>query len=102
MTDTDSNTAAMIARKTWRTLEPIHGMVYFAPEAASRFEALGLHGAMGYFGSRSAALGAVGPELVIATFYNFSPALVRSAIPEAWRLAGPEAILAARLAAADD
>ena len=27
--------AAEWARKTWRTLEPIHGMIYFAPEAAA-------------------------------------------------------------------
>jgi hypothetical protein len=100
MTDTDSNTAAIIARKTWRTLEPIHGMVYFAPEAATHYGALGLEGPMGYFASRSAPMGAVAAEVVIAT-YNFNPVLVRSAIPEAWARATTEAILAARLAVAD-
>ena len=32
----------IIARKTWRTVEPIHGAVYFAGEAAEIYGALGL------------------------------------------------------------
>ena len=31
--------APVVARKTWRTLEPIHGMIYFAPEAFERIRA---------------------------------------------------------------
>jgi hypothetical protein len=90
-----------IARRTWRTVEPLHGMIYFSPEAATAFGALGLEGRMGYFGSRAAPMGAVPAEVVIATFYNFRPALVRASIPAAWRCATPEQILAARLGAAD-
>jgi hypothetical protein len=90
-----------IARRTWRTLEPLHGMIYFSPEAAAAFDALGLVGRMGYFGSRSAPMGAVGAEVVIATFYNFRPELVRSSIPAAWERATPEQIIGARLTAAD-
>ncbi len=97
MTDLDP----MIARRTWRTVEPIHGMIYFSPEAAEEFERLGLVGRMGYFGSRSAPMGAVGAEVVIATFYNFRPALVRASIPEAWTRATPTEILGARSVAAD-
>ena len=93
--------AATWARKTWRTLEPIHGMIYFAPEAAARYEALGLRDRSGYFASRSAPMGPVPAEVVIATFYNFAPAMVRKAIASAWENATPEAILAARLDAAD-
>jgi len=90
------------ARQTWRTLEPLHGMIYFAGEADAAYTAVGLDpGPMGYFASRSAAMGAVGSEVVIATFFNFNPALVRSVIPAAWRRASPEAVLAARLEAAD-
>lgn len=89
------------ARRTWRTLEPIHGMIYFSPEAADAFGALGLVDRMGYFGSRAAPMGRVGAEVVIATFYNFRPALVRASIPEAWNRAEPEQIIAARLDAAD-
>lgn len=91
-----------LARKTWRTLEPVHGMIYFVPEAQERYEKLGLKGdRMGYFASRSAAMGPVPAEVVIATFYNFCPDLVRRAIPAAWELAAPSEILAARLDAAD-
>lgn len=91
----------LVARKTWRTLEPLHGLVYFAPEADEAFNAIGLRGRMGYFGSRAAAMGPVSAPVVIATFYNFNPDLVLEAIPAAWQVASPATILEARLAAAD-
>jgi hypothetical protein len=90
-----------MARKTWRSVEPVHAMIYFAPEAAERYLALGLEGRMGYFASRSAPMGPVGAEVVIATFFNFNPDLVRSAIPAAWEKATCGEILEARLAGAD-
>src|SRR4051812_53571 len=31
-----------LARKTWRTLEPIHGAIYFAPEAENEYREVGL------------------------------------------------------------
>jgi hypothetical protein len=92
---------AELARKMWRTLEPYHGIVYFTPHAAAAYAELGIHGRDGYFASRSAPLGAVGPEVVIATFYNFHPPLIHHAIPAAWEKASPAEVLAARLAAAD-
>jgi hypothetical protein len=91
----------LTARRTWRTLEPLHGMVYFAPEATEEFDRIGLPAPMSYFASRGAALGPAPPELVIATFFNFNPRLVREAIPAAWAVATPAAILTARLAGAD-
>ncbi|MEV4640075.1 hypothetical protein AB0J80_22270 [Actinoplanes sp. NPDC049548] len=90
-----------LARIAWRAAEPIHGMIYFAPEARDRYAALGLRDRMGYFASRAAAFGPVGAETVVATFFNFNPALVRAAIPAAWRAATPADILRARLEAAD-
>lgn len=90
-----------LARKMWRTLEPFHGIVYFTPHAASEYEKLGIHGRDGYFASRAAALGAASAELVISTFYNFHPSLVHHAIPAVWKTSSPEAILGARLRAAD-
>jgi len=91
----------VVARKTWRTLEPLHGLIYFAPEADEAYAALGLRGnRMGYFASRSAAMGPVTAAVVVATFYNFNPELVEGAIPVAWQLASPSAILDARHAAA--
>jgi hypothetical protein len=91
----------LIARKTWRTLEPLHGLIYFAPEAAEEYAAIGLGpGQSGYFASRAAPMGPVPAEVVIATFYNFRPELVRRAIPGAWEIADPSVILAARFRAA--
>ncbi|MCG5219309.1 SCO6745 family protein [Streptosporangium sp. KLBMP 9127] len=90
------------ARQAWRRLEPVHGMIYFVPEASERFAALGLTARMsGYFASRAAPFGRASAELVIATFYNFAPALVRQVIPAAWEITTPEEVLAARLEAAD-
>jgi hypothetical protein len=91
----------LMARKMWRTLEPYHGMIYFAPEATAAYEALGVAGRGGYFASRAAPMGAVPAEVVIATFFNFNPALVRQGIPSAWAAASPAQLLDARLAAAD-
>jgi hypothetical protein len=90
-----------LARKMWRTLEPYHGIIYFTPHAAAEYATLGIEGRDGYFASRAAPLGPVSAEMVIATFYNFHPGLVRHAIPGVWEKATPADILAARLAAAD-
>jgi hypothetical protein len=90
-----------MARKMWRTLEPYHGMIYFASEAREAFAALGLDDRAGYFASRAAPMGAVSAEVVIATFYNFNPDLVRRSIPSAWAVATPEQILETRLESAD-
>ena len=91
----------LTARKTWRTVEPLHSMIYFAAESSASYGRLGLKPEAGYFASRSAAMGAVGADTVIATFFNFSPALVRSAIPSAWVAASPARVLEARRSAAD-
>src|SRR5438445_1836392 len=94
--------APVVAGKMWRTLEPVHGIVYFAEDAGARYRALGLPEHMHYFPPRAAAMGPVPAEVVIATFFNFHPALVRAAIPAAWEIATPEQILAARVAGAGD
>ena len=92
----------VVARKTWRTLEPYHGVIYFAPEPQQAYERLGISDRMmGYFGSRAAAMGPVGAEVVIATFFNFSPDMVRERVPAVWDIASPRALIAARLQAAD-
>ncbi|GII00370.1 SCO6745 family protein [Planobispora takensis] len=93
-------TDVQLARQAWRRLEPVHGMIYFVPEATERYAALGLDVHAGYFASRSAAFGTASPELVIATFYNFCPALVRRALPAAWEVVTPDKILQARYDAA--
>ncbi|HWS39105.1 MAG TPA: hypothetical protein VN408_40980 [Actinoplanes sp.] len=85
------------AREAWRSTEPLHGMIYFVAEARDRYVALGLDPSAGYFASRSAAMGPVGPGPVVATFFNFNPALVARALPAAWATTTPEAVLTARL-----
>jgi len=87
--------------RVYRAVEPLHNHVYFVPETEQELTAVGLRpGRMCYFAGRAAPMGPVGPGVVTATFYNFSPNLVARHIPRAWTLASTEAILAARLAAA--
>lgn len=91
-----------LARTLWQLLEPYHAVVYFEPQAKPIYESIGLKGGwMGYFASRSAALGAVPPEVVIATFYNFHPNMVRRALPDAWSFSTPERVLEARYRVVD-
>ncbi len=74
-----------LARALWRVMEPYHAVVYFAPDVKSAFEDLGLPGFWrGYFASRAAPMGPVPAEVVIATFYNFHPDMVRWAMSETW------------------
>ncbi|GGV03415.1 hypothetical protein GCM10010260_45140 [Streptomyces filipinensis] len=90
------------ARAAWRGLEPVHGMIYFVPEARRRYGDLGLSARAGYFASRSAAFGRASAELVISTFYNFNPDLVRQALDGAWDATTPQQVLEARYAAAGE
>ncbi|HSJ36147.1 MAG TPA: hypothetical protein VLB85_13935 [Acidimicrobiia bacterium] len=89
-------------RKLWATLEPIHSMIYFVPEALATWSEMGFtHPRMGYFAQRSAAMGAVEASVVSATFYNFNPATVERFIPAAWDIAPPADIIEHRYRAAD-
>ena len=97
-----ANGGSGTARRMWQVLETLHMTVYFAPEPGDAYRRAGLRGGwMGYFASRSAALGPVPAEVVMATFYNFHPRLVRRAIPDAWGFASPAEVLAARYEGAD-
>ena len=89
---------SLLARRIWRRLEPYHALTYFAPESRAAWESVGMKGFwMGYFASRAAAMGAVGPKIVTATFYNFHPSRVARAVPDCWHITTPNAILRARL-----
>ncbi|MEV6608691.1 hypothetical protein [Kutzneria sp. NPDC051319] len=90
-----------LGRRAWQAVEPLHGFIYFVPEAQERFEALGLGYGAGYFASRSAAFGTASAETVIATFFNFNPAFVRESMTGVWDKVTPEQVLKARLEAAD-
>ncbi|AEV86246.1 hypothetical protein ACWT_5229 [Actinoplanes sp. SE50] len=89
------------SRLAWRVTEPLHALVYFVPEAAAAYRRLGLDPMGGYFALRAAALGAAGPELVAATFYNFNPSVIGKVLPAAWDVASPQQMVETRLAIAD-
>lgn len=87
----------------WRLVEICHSFIYFADERVQRYSQLGLKGGwMGYFATRSAALGVAPPELVTACFYNFKHTMVARALPDAWSYTSPEIAYEARLQVADD
>jgi hypothetical protein len=81
----------------WTLFEPVHAVTYFAPEALEAYKAAGLRGFWrGYFAGRAAPLGAAGPEVVTASFYNFAPAFVARALPSVWELISPADALRVR------
>lgn len=84
-------------RSLWARFEGVHAVTYFATESRDRLAATGLRGFwMGYFAARAAPLGAVGPSVVVSTFFNFHPSMVSRAIPDAWAFAPPATVLRAR------
>ena len=95
----------IVSRKTWRTLEPVHAMIYFVPEGPAEYGALGLdvegNKASAYFPARAAAMGAVSPSVVQAAFFNFSAIAVQFGMAGAWDTTTPDALTEARYRAAD-
>lgn len=92
-----------LARQMWDVVERFHGgPVYLEPEPREAAAAAGCKGFwMGYFATRAAPMGPVGPALVESVFFYFAPARVRRAIPDAWRFSSPEAVLEARYRGVD-
>lgn len=93
----------LAARRCWHTaINPLHAMIYFSPDLAKEFAALGItHRAAVNLAGRAAAMGAVGPGTVTATFYNYRHDLVLRHLPAVWDTASPAQVLAARLRAVD-
>ncbi|MGP0031803.1 MAG: SCO6745 family protein [Acidimicrobiales bacterium] len=90
------------ARLVWQYGEPIHAVLFFAPETRAATDRLGLKGGwMSYFGCRAAPLGTVPAAVVTSIFYGFHPQRVERAIPDAWAYAEPRQLLEARLSAMD-
>ncbi|SFW92236.1 SCO6745 family protein [Amycolatopsis australiensis] len=90
------------ARRLWAAVEPLHAVVYFAPETASAAKDVGLRGYwMGYFAGRLAPLGPVGPAAATSVLFGFAPAMVARALPDAWSFASPRDVLATRLEAVE-
>ncbi|MBW3618924.1 MAG: hypothetical protein KY461_01655 [Actinobacteria bacterium] len=89
--------AARTARTLHGVVELVHTTLYFARDARDAWSGIGLEPlAQGYFAGRAAPLGAVGPEVVTAIFFNFSPTAVGFGLPAAWEAASPAEVLAAR------
>lgn len=90
----------MTARRLWAAVEPLHAVVYFAPETAEAAKAAGLRGYwMGYFAGRLAPLGPIGPGPATAMLFGFAPSMVARALPDAWSFAAPGTVLGSRLEA---
>ncbi|MET9434780.1 hypothetical protein [Streptomyces sp. NPDC006551] len=91
-------------RQMWHLLEPLHALLYYAPEAFEEAADLG-YGIEerwpAYFAWRAAPLGPAGARRVASAFYSFSPAMVGRHVPAVWRTAAPGDVLAARLRAVD-
>ncbi|MDH6489544.1 hypothetical protein [Streptomyces sp. SAI-127] len=91
-------------RQLWHLLEPLHAVLYYAPEVFEEAAALGYvtkERWPSYFPLRAAPLGPVGAEQVASAFYSFSPRMVAEHIDSAWAAAEPGAVLAARLRGID-
>lgn len=86
-----------LARAAWGSLETLHAVGFFAPEVQQAYDRFDVPATRaGYFAARSSPFGKVDPAVVVATFYVFSPALVRRAVPAVWDAAAPERWAAAR------
>lgn len=91
-------------RRLWHLLEPLHAVLYYAPEVFEEAAALGYDTKErwpSYFPLRAAPLGPVGAERVASAFYSFSPRMAAEHIDSAWAVAEPGAVLAARLRGID-
>jgi hypothetical protein len=87
-------------REVSRAVSAAHVFIYLAPESTEEAAALGVTDrGPRYLAFRSAALGAVSWQVVLAASYNFSPRAVR-AMTGVWDVAPPERWQAARFRAA--
>ncbi|WAL99138.1 SCO6745 family protein [Streptomyces sp. Je 1-369] len=104
-TTSSSSSAALESRAGRRchsVLNALHSTHYFSPDVNRELSGLGItHPTAVNFAVRAAALGAVGPGTVAATFYNYKYDLVAAHVPQVWRTASPEDVLAARLRGVD-
>lgn len=99
---TSSALPEQAGRTCHNVINPFHSTHYFAPELAAELAKAGIENrSAGYFACRGAAMGAVGPGTVTATFYNFNHDLVATHVPQIWTVTTPQAVLDARLRAAD-
>ncbi|MFE5816432.1 hypothetical protein ACFQ6S_23945 [Streptomyces sp. NPDC056479] len=104
MVKQDGGLESSRVRQLWHLLEPLHAVLYYAPEAFEEAAAIGYATEErwpSYFPYRAAPLGPVSAEQVASAFYSFSPRMVAEHIDPAWKIATPEALLAARMRGVD-
>ena len=93
-----------LVRRLWQLIEPVHAILYYAPEVSATVGELGYDVSTrwpSYFALRGAPLGVAGPRTIGSAFYSFSPAMVTQHVPAAWRVATPGAVLEARTRGVD-
>ncbi len=91
-----------LQRRLWEAVEPLHAVVYFAPETAAAAKAVGLPGWwMGYFAGRVAPLGPLPEPPVTAMLFGFAPRMVARSLPDAWKYAEPAVVLRSRMDAVE-
>ncbi|MER5940287.1 hypothetical protein ABT121_23525 [Streptomyces sp. NPDC001928] len=99
MVEHDGGMESGRVRQLWHLLEPLHAVLYYAPEVLEEAAALG-YGTEerwpSYFPYRAAPLGPVGARSVASAFYSFSPRMVAEHIDPAWKIASPEVVVRAR------
>lgn len=96
----DPRDGAAVSAWMLGVLGVLHAPIYRSRELRARLEAHGVTERMaGYLAQRSAPLGLPdgrpGPELVTATFYGFSPAIVATHVPAVWDRVTPREVLTA-------
>ena len=90
-----------LCRAVEQRFVPLWLTTVFAPDVGQAFDDLGVGFAERYFATRVAPLGAVSAPVVVATFFNFSPAAVSMAIPATWEQFTPRQLLDAQLGGVD-
>ena len=75
---------AALCRAVEQRFVPLWLTTVFAPVVSHAFDELGVGPAERYFATRAAPLGPVSAPVVVATFFNFSPAAVSMWIPAVW------------------
>jgi hypothetical protein len=84
------------SRRNARSVQTTIGWIFWDPGALTRYDQLGVPGALGYIAARCAPLAPAGPDSVIAAFGSISPSGIRLAFDLVAASTTFEAVWAAR------
>ena len=90
-------TDAGLCRAVEQRFVPLWLTTVFAPDVSHAFDELGVGPSERYLATRVAPLGPVCAPVVVATFFNFSPAAISPSIPAVWERFTPRQLLDAQL-----